>query len=90
WRQLDVHRAAYAAATAAYDAVLLPTVPILPPDVDALLADPALFAAENAITLRNTRIGNMLGLAALTVPTGVPSAGLMAMVGPGDERRLLR
>ena len=90
WRQLDVHRAAYAAATAAYDAVLLPTVPILPPDVDALLADPALFAAENAITLRNTRIGNMLGLAALTVPTGVPSSGLMAMAGPGEERRLLR
>lgn len=90
WRQLDGHRAAYAAATAGYDAVLLPTVPILPPDVDALLADPALFAAENAITLRNTRVGNMLGLAALTVPTGVPSAGLMAMAGPGDDRRLLR
>lgn len=90
WRQLDGHRAAYAAATAAYDAVLLPTVPILPPDVEALLADPALFAAENVLTLRNTRIGNMLGLAALTVPAGHPSCGLMAMAGPGDDRRLLR
>lgn len=83
WRQIDGHRAAYAAATAAFDAVLLPTVPILPPDVEALLADPALFAAENVLTLRNTRIGNMLGLAALTVPTEHPSCGLMAMVRPG-------
>lgn len=90
WRQLDAHRVAYAEATAGYDAVLLPSVPILPPDTDALLADPAFFAAENAITLRNTRIGNMLGLAALTLPAGYPSCGVMAMVAPGRDRSLLR
>ena len=68
--------------------------PNLPPNVERLLADPAYFAAENLLTLRNTRIANMLGLCALTLPTGIPSCGLMAMAAarrrgaaPPDRRR---
>jgi aspartyl-tRNA(Asn)/glutamyl-tRNA(Gln) amidotransferase subunit A len=90
WRRLDALRAEYLAATAGYDAVLMPTTANLPPPVDRLLADPAYFAEENLLTLRNTRIGNMMGLCALTLPTGIPSCGLAAMAAPFSEARLLR
>jgi aspartyl-tRNA(Asn)/glutamyl-tRNA(Gln) amidotransferase subunit A len=45
---------------------------------------------KNLLTLRNTRIGNMMGLCALTLPTGIPSCGLAAMAAPFSEARLLR
>ncbi|HPD90921.1 MAG: amidase [Rhodobacter sp.] len=90
WRRLEVLRAAYGAATAGYDAVLIPTAPTLPERIDRLLADPAYFAAFNLKTLRNTRIGNLMGLCALTLPTGVPMTGVMMMARPRDEARLLR
>ncbi|MCL7464158.1 amidase family protein [Phaeovulum sp. NW3] len=90
WAALDRHRAAYLAATAGYDAVLVPTAPILPPDAERLLQDPAYFAAENLLALRNTRIGNILGLCVLTLPTGVPCTGISLMAAPGAEHRLLR
>lgn len=90
WRQLHAHRAAWAAATGGVDAVLLPTTPNLPPSVERLLADPEHFAAENVLTLRNTRIGSLLGLCAVTLPAGTPSCGLMAMAAPFAEARLLR
>ncbi len=90
WRALDRHRAAYAAATAGYDAVILPTSPNLPPDAARLLADHAYFVTENLLTLRNTRIGNLMGLCALTLPTRTPSCGLMLMAPPMQEERLLR
>ena len=54
-RALDAQRAAWRAATAAYDAVLLPTTANLPPNVERLLAEPEHFAAENLLALRNTR-----------------------------------
>ena len=68
----------------------MPTVANLPPNVARLLADPEFFAAENLLALRNTRVANLMGLCALTLPTGAPSCGLMAMAGPGQEARLLR
>lgn len=90
WRRLDELRLAWRARTAAFDAILLPTSPILPPDARRLLADDAYFVAENLLALRNTRIGNLMGLCALTLPTGQPSCGLSLMAGPGQEERLLR
>lgn len=90
WRRLDVLRAEYAAATAGFDAVLLPTAPTLPERIDRLTADHAHFAAFNLKTLRNTRIGNLMGVCALTLPTGVPMTGLSLMAKGGDEARLLR
>jgi len=39
--------------------------------------------------LRNTRIGNLMGLTALTLPTGIPSTGISLMCAPGSEERLL-
>ena len=85
-RALDGERAAWAAATAGYDAVLMPTTANLPPDVERLLADPALYAAENLLALRNPTLANLLGLCALTLPTGVPVLRPDAD-GPGRRRR---
>ncbi|MBD3786237.1 MAG: amidase [Sphingomonadales bacterium] len=90
WEALAAHRAAYMAATADYDAVLVPTAPILPPDAARLLSDRAYFESENLLALRNTRIGNIFGLCALTLPTGVPMTGISLMAAPGAEDRLLR
>lgn len=90
WHRLDQLRAQYLAATAGYDAVLVPTSAAMPPRIDDLLADLAYFAAENLLTLRNTRIGNLMGVCALTLPTGEPMTGVMLMAAPGSEARLLR
>ncbi len=90
WRRLRELRAIWAARVAGYDAVILPTSPILPPKADRLMTDPAYYVSENLLALRNTRIGNLLGLCALTLPTGTPSAGISLMGLPGAEERLLR
>jgi aspartyl-tRNA(Asn)/glutamyl-tRNA(Gln) amidotransferase subunit A len=83
-------RRRWAEAVAGYDAVLLPTTPILPPKIARLMADDAFFTAENVLALRNTRLGNTLGLSALTLPTGIPSTGIMLFAPPMAEARLLR
>lgn len=90
WRRLHQIRAIWADQTAGYDAVILPTSAILPPNVERLLADPAYFVAENLLALRNTRIGNLMGLCVITLPTGQPSCGISFMAAPGCEERLLR
>lgn len=87
WQKLDRLRAEYARATAGFDAVILPTVPILPPNMEAIATDADFFVAENLLTLQNTRIGNLIGLAALTLPTGVPSCGI-TFQGQSEERLL--
>ncbi|MDJ0638576.1 MAG: amidase family protein [Paracoccaceae bacterium] len=87
WRELDCLRLVYAEATAEFDAVVLPSCPILPPKAEALLADEDLFTSKNLLALQNTRIGNLMGLAAITLPTGTPSTGLM-LQGPNEERLL--
>ncbi len=88
--RMNALRAAYARATAGFDVVLLPTNANLPPRIDAVTNDHAFFASENLRTLRNTRIGNLMGLCALTVPTGAPGCGLSLMAPPMQEARLLR
>ncbi len=90
WMRLDSLRRTYLAETSGYDAVLLPTAPILPPNAQRLLTEPAFFTSENLLALRNTRIGNLMGLCALTLPTGIPSTGLSVMAPPMQEARLLR
>lgn len=90
WRRLRQIRGFWAESMAAYDAVLAPTAAILPPDAARLQTDPDYFAAENLLALRNTRIGNLMGLCALTLPTGVPSTGIMLMGRAMGEEALLR
>ncbi len=90
WRRLTAIRAIWADRTAGYDAVLVPTSPILPPDTGRLMTDDAYYVTENLLALRNTRIGNLMGGCVLTLPTSQPSCGISLMAGPGDEARLLR
>ncbi len=90
WSKLKAFRAAWDAATAGFDAVLAPTAPILPPNLDRLMNDHDYYVTENLLALRNTRIGNLMGLASLTLPTGTPSCGLMMLGYPSSEEVLLR
>ena len=90
WHRLAEIRVEYQAAVAGFDAVILPTSAILPPNAARLLADDAYFAAENLLALRNTRIGNVLDQCVVTLPTGQPSFGLSIMMNAGAEGRLLR
>ena len=87
WQKLEQLRASYAAAASEFDAVLLPSCPIEPPKASDLQDDEDLFTSKNLMALQNTRIGNLMGLAALTVPTGVPSCGIM-LQGPNEEHLL--
>ncbi len=90
WRRLVALRAQWTARVAGFDAVVLPTSPILPPEAKRLIEDEAYYVTENLLALRNTRIANLLGLTAITLPTGQPSCGISFMAGPGQEERLLR
>ncbi len=69
--------------------MLMPTSGCLPPPVERLLDDAEYFAERNLLALRNTRLGNLLGLSALTVATANPMVGLMLVDGPDREDRLL-
>ncbi len=90
WRRLREIRSIWAERTAAFDAVLLPTSAILPPDAARLMSDSAYFTAENLLALRNTRIANLMGLCALTLPTGHAMCGISLMGRPQGEEKLLR
>ena len=90
WQELRRHRDAWAKAVAAYDAVIIPTSATLPPNLERLARDHDYYVAENLLALRNTRIANLMGLAALTVPTGLPATGITFMTPPNSEERLLR
>jgi aspartyl-tRNA(Asn)/glutamyl-tRNA(Gln) amidotransferase subunit A len=90
WDELRAIRKVFAAATAGADAVICPTGAILPPKTARVATDPDYYRAVNLQTLRCTRLGNLMGLAAITLPTGVPSCGIMFHTQPGGEGRLLR
>lgn len=90
WRRLTELRAIWHHKTAGYDAVILPTAPILPPNAQRLLDDNDYYVTENLLALRNTRIGNLFDLCGLSLPTGQPSCGISFLAGPGQEERLLR
>lgn len=90
WRRLVVLRQVWAARVAQYDAVILPTAPILPPHANRLMSDDAYYVSENLLALRNTRIANLFGICAITLPTGQPSCGI-SLMGPAlGEAGLLR
>ncbi|WP_417728676.1 amidase [Roseovarius sp.] len=90
WYKLDTLRATWEARVAGYDAVLMPTAPNLPPHLDRLMTDGDYYVTENLLTLRNTRVANLLGLCAITLPVGLASCGIMLCGKPFQEERLLR
>ena len=74
-------------ACAGFDAVLAPTVAVLPPRTNDLGADEAYFAA-NARVLRNTQLFNLLGVPAVSVPCG-RMVGFMIAARPHEEALVL-
>ena len=83
-------RDAYHARVASYDAVIMPTSQIMPPNQHRLATDHDYYITENLHALRNTRIGNLMGSAGLSLPTGTASCGIMFLAPPMSEERLLR
>jgi aspartyl-tRNA(Asn)/glutamyl-tRNA(Gln) amidotransferase subunit A len=83
--------AAFDRATAPFDAMICPTVPVVPPRFDTLVKE-ADYQMINQLVLRNTYVFNLLDRCALSVPCSAPGelpVGLM-LVGPtGGDRRLL-
>lgn len=90
WQTLEDIRAEWHAAMAGYDAVLCPTTPTLPPNLERLKEHGDYYKEANLRALANTRVGNLMGLSALTLPTGVPSCGITLMGKPFGEEALLR
>ncbi len=74
------------------DAVIAPTIPILPPKIADLEDDTEFFMA-NGLLLRNTAPFNFLGCPAASVPCGQTatglSVGLMIATRPGEEELAL-
>ena len=90
WMKLRKLRDAYHARVAGYDAVIMPTSQILPPNQHRLATDHDYYITENLHALRNTRIGNLMGSTGLSLPTGTASCGIMFLAPPMCEERLLR
>ncbi|SIP98496.1 amidase [Bosea sp. TND4EK4] len=88
-------RAAWMAAVerriAGFDALLMPTVPVIAPAI-ASLADEGAYGAANLLILRNPTLINFLDGCALSVPchpAGTAPVGLMVAGAGGQDRRIL-
>jgi aspartyl-tRNA(Asn)/glutamyl-tRNA(Gln) amidotransferase subunit A len=79
------------AETEAFDALVMPTVPMTAPPIAAFARDEE-YARLNLKLLRNTSIINFLDRCALTLPIEPPGSapvGLMVVARHGEDRRLL-
>jgi aspartyl-tRNA(Asn)/glutamyl-tRNA(Gln) amidotransferase subunit A len=73
--------------------LVMPTTAITAPQIDPLEGDDELFNKVNLSALRNTMLGNILGLCGLALPNGhdgkgLPTSFLLSAMG-GDDDRLL-
>lgn len=83
--------AQFAGRFAGFDAVILPTTLNTPPAIAALATDED-YLRFNAMSLRNTSVGNFLNGCAVSMPMqepGTAPCGLMAMAPWGHDRALL-
>ena len=78
------------ALTTPFDALLMPTCPIVPPRL-AELAEDASYFRLNALLLRNPSAGNFLNRCAISLPCNAPGeapVGLMLMGETGGDATL--
>jgi aspartyl-tRNA(Asn)/glutamyl-tRNA(Gln) amidotransferase subunit A len=76
---------------AEYDALVLPTTPIVAPTMEEV-STPEGFKPRNRLLLRNTEFANFFDLCAISLPMpgdGLP-AGLMLFARRGEDRRLFQ
>ena len=90
WRKLTVLRGFFVKKISGYDSVLAPTCPILPPKVTDLMNSEDYFTNCNLLSLRNTRVANLLGLTSITIPTETNNSGLMLLANPHCEKNILQ
>ncbi len=84
-------RALVAEKHALFDALILPTVQIVPPNL-ADLEDPERSRSTNLLCLRNTAVGNFLDVPSISVPcheAGALPVGAMLFGMTGNDRHLL-
>jgi aspartyl-tRNA(Asn)/glutamyl-tRNA(Gln) amidotransferase subunit A len=84
--------AAVEARIARFDALLLPTTPIVPPRITALQSDEEFFRV-NGLALRNPAVINLLDGCAISIPNhddGEPPTGLMLACAGGLDQQLFR
>lgn len=82
--------AGFAARTAAYDAVISPTCPLVPPAI-AEVAEQAEYGRINLLLLRNTSVANFLDRCAISLPCHRPGeapVGFQLMGEHGGDARL--
>lgn len=75
-----------------WDALVMPTVPVVPPLLSALENDEA-YTRINQLVLRNPTVANLLGLCAITLPCHRPGelpVGLTLVGRAGQDHALLR
>ena len=76
---------------AGFDAILMPTVPIVPPSLAEVERSAEAYQQANSLALRNTTLGNLLACCAITLPlSGQVPCGLMIVAPAGHDNRLLR
>ena len=71
-----------------YDAILMPTVPILPPKINEVQSNEKLYDKYNMLALRNTRIGNVLPMCSISLPCpgDLPIGIMLSMSIENDEK----
>jgi aspartyl-tRNA(Asn)/glutamyl-tRNA(Gln) amidotransferase subunit A len=80
-----------AAITAPFDALIFPTVAIVPPTLDSM-QDADFSSKANGLILRNAAVGNFLDRCAVSIPSHAPGTapvGLMLIGATGADRLLL-
>jgi aspartyl-tRNA(Asn)/glutamyl-tRNA(Gln) amidotransferase subunit A len=93
-RQWNALRARMTRTLADVDALIVPTTMIPPRPIAAIDATPETYGDANMRYLRNTAVGNILGLCAVALPCGFTKdglpIGLMIYAKPFDEGMALR
>jgi aspartyl-tRNA(Asn)/glutamyl-tRNA(Gln) amidotransferase subunit A len=77
-RMIELRRGAVLKAAeqfSAYDAIILPTTPVVAPVIEELAHNEELFARTNLKVLRNTTVFNLLDCCGLSLP--IPNAGAL-------------
>jgi aspartyl-tRNA(Asn)/glutamyl-tRNA(Gln) amidotransferase subunit A len=92
--QLKSLQKEYLRYTAEFDGVIGATEPAPPPPLQPLMDDEDTYLKAALMSISLTRMANLLGLCALTLPAGLDSlglpVGLMVMAPPFSEGSLLR
>lgn len=81
------------AVTQDFDAIVMPTCPLLPPPIAALEADSDAYTRVNLLQLRNCAFGNFLDRCAISLPCTAPGeapVGLMLMGETMGDAKLFR